>query len=395
MFPKISDLLSFLFDLHLNLPFQTYGFVLTIAFLLGGLVLRSELKRKEKEGLLAARIRKPNPSQTAHWITILLQGILVSVMVWKMAGIILNYERFLSNPQRFLFSSDGSKTSLIVTAIIYLAMQLYLFKFSKPVQDGVREEIVHPYQKTWSIMIVAIISAIVGSKIFDILDNSGSFLKNPMHGLFSFNGFAFLGGFLVTVIALILFMRVVRLDWKQVIDCSAPAIMIGYAVGRLGCHLSGDGCWGIVNMLSQPEWLSWLPDWLWAFRYPHNVINHGIAIAGCSGPHCRILAEPVFPTSLYESILSTFFFIILWIMRKRINAPVVLFGLFMVLYGTERLFIEQIRINNKYDLFGMQLSQAEMISALMILAGIVVMAYFHRRRQSSPEEIEITGLNNN
>jgi prolipoprotein diacylglyceryltransferase len=170
--------------------------------------------------------------------------------------------------------------------------------------------------------------------------------------------------------------------------------MIGYAVGRLGCHLSGDGCWGVVNMLSQPDWLSWLPDWLWAFRYPHNVINQGIAIAGCSGPHCRILAEPVFPTSLYESILSTFFFIILWIMRKRINAPVVLFGLFMVLYGTERLIIEQIRINNKYDLLGMQLSQAEMISALMILAGIVVMAYFHRRRRSSPEEIEITGLNN-
>ncbi|MEI7500525.1 MAG: prolipoprotein diacylglyceryl transferase family protein [Bacteroidota bacterium] len=381
MFPKISDLISFLFDIHLNLPFQTYGFVLTLAFLLGGMVLRSELKRKEKTGLLAVRIRKIGPSRPLHWINIFILGIFFSVMVWKLAGIIFNYERFVTNPQKFIFSMDGNVPGLIITAIIYLAIQLFRYRVSKPFPDIVREETVHPYQNTWNIMIVAIISAIAGSKFFDILDNLDSFVKNPMHSIFSFNGFAFYGGFFVTVIALLLYMRVVRLDWKHVIDCSAPAIMIGYAVGRLGCHLSGDGCWGVINTLPQPDLLAWLPDSFWANRYPHNVINYGIIIPGCTSSHCRILAEPVFPTSLYESILSAFSFSILWITRKHIKAPVVLFGVFLLLYGTERFLIEQIRINNKYDLFGMQVTQAEISSVLLILTGAVVMVYFLNRNK--------------
>src|SRR5512133_1369943 len=224
MFPKLSDLVNYIFGSHISLPFQTYGFMLAMAFLGGGLVMRSELKRKEKEGFLTARVR--------------------------------------------------------------------------------RGETIHPHQNTWSILIVALVAAIVGSKVFDILDNLGSFMRNPWQSLVSFNGFAFYGGLIATVPALILYMRVIKLDWKQVIDATAPAILIGYALGRLGCHLSGDGCWGIPNNLPQPEWLSWLPGWTWASYYPHNVINAGILIPGCHGSHCMALTEPVFPTSLYESVLA-------------------------------------------------------------------------------------------
>lgn len=314
MFPKISDLINFIFGSHLNLPFQTYGFMMSLAFLAGGFVLRSELKRKDREGLLAGRTRESQ--------------------------------------------SSGSSNHL---------------------QDEADGRIIHPYEHTWSILIVAIISAIVGSKLFDILDNFDNFLKHPWHSLFSIDGFAFLGGLIVTVVVLIFYMRVIRLDWKQVIDCTAPVIMIGYAVGRLGCHLAGDGCWGTINNWPLPHCLSRMPDWLWACKYPHNVINSGIAIPGCSGIHCRILAEPVYPTSLYESLFSFVSFGILWSLRRKIKAPVVLFGLFMVLHGTGRLLIEQIRINNKYSLLGTEFSQAELISAMLIVTGAFVMICFRNR----------------
>jgi phosphatidylglycerol---prolipoprotein diacylglyceryl transferase len=158
-------------------------------------------------------------------------------------------------------------------------------------------------------------------------------------------------------------------------------------VGRMGCHLSGDGCWGIPNSMPQPDWLSWLPGWTWACYYPHNVINLGILIPGCLGSHCMALAEPVFPTSLYESGLSLVSFGILWTLRKRIHAPVVLFGLFLILYATERLFIEQIRVNHKYPLLGLQVTQAEIISVLLILTGIITVAYFYFRHKKSANSL--------
>ncbi len=382
MFPKISDLINYLLSTHIDLPIQTYGFFLAMAAVVAGFVLRSELKRKEKEGLLYARTRSIHPDKPDRLIEIVPAIILSSVFAWKLFGIIFHYSYFAENPQKFLLSGQGSFIAMAVTAIVGMAWHLYKRSTFKNTPDEIREEIIHPYQNTWSIMVVGLIFAIIGSKTFDIFDNFGSFQKNPIHSLLSFSGLTFYGGFIVTVIALLFYMKIIKLDWKHVIDSTAPVIMIGYAIGRLGCHFSGDGCWGIVNTLAQPQWLTWIPDWLWAFNYPHNVINHGIPIPGCEGSHCMVLDKPVFPTSLYESIISFFSFGILWLSRKQIKAPVVLFGLFMVLNGIERFSIEKIRINNKYDILGMQLSQAEIISAFLVLIGIVVMIYYTKRHHT-------------
>jgi len=383
MFPKISDLLNYLLGTHLDLPFQTYGTFLAFAAIVVGFVLKSELKRKETEGLLPQRIRKKNPHRNASWFEIIPVTLLTSFIGWKFFGILFSYRQFAENPQKFLLSAEGSTIAFFTIASVSILYQIIVRNRNKNKPEEDLEEIIHPYQHTWNIMIVGLVFAILGSKIFDIFDNFSSFLKNPVHSLLSFSGLTFYGGFIVTVIALLLYMKVIKLDWKHVIDATAPVIMIGYAIGRLGCHFSGDGCWGIVNTLAQPQWLAWLPDWLWASNYPHNVINHGVPIPGCGGAHCMVLDKPVFPTSLYESFISFFSFGILWLSRKRIKAPVVLFGLFMVLNGIERFSIEKIRINNKYNIIGLQLSQAEIISAFLILIGIVVMIYFTKRHHNS------------
>jgi prolipoprotein diacylglyceryl transferase len=344
---------------------------------------------------MCIRDRSIQTGRPSPWYEIIPGVVLSSVFAWKLFGIVFQYPIFAANPQKYLLSDQGSIIAMIIVIAVSVAYHLYkYFTFKRQAQE-IQEETIHPYQNTWNILIIAVISALIGSKLFDIIDNFSSFLRNPVQSLVSFNGLTFYGGFIVTVVVLILYMRVIKLDWKQVIDSTAPVIMIGYAVGRLGCHFSGDGCWGVVNTLPQPHWIAWLPDWIWASSYPHNVINRGTLIPGCSGPHCMVLDKPVFPTSLYESFISFFLFGILWLMRKKIKAPVVLFGLFMILNGTERFLIEKIRINNKYDVLGMQLSQAEMISAFLIFAGITIMLYFSYKhksetmslRRSSPQKL--------
>ena len=383
MFPKLSDLINYLFGSHINLPVQTYGFFLALAFTCGGIILRIELKRKEKEGLLAARQVITKPNQPASWPEFL-GGLLFSTLIgWKFFGIITEYAVFADNPQQYMLSAKGSLAALIIIPLITSSYHIYTFYRARKYDISVKRNVmVHPWQHTWSIMFIAIVAALAGSKIFDIFDNFSQFLNHPVHSLVSFSGFAFYGGFISAVVVLIWYMKRIKLDWRHVIDCSAPAIMIGYAIGRLGCHFSGDGCWGIENTLAQPHLLAWLPDWMWAYNFPHNVANEGIPIAGCIGTHCRQLAQPVFPTSLYESIISLASFGVIWSMRMRVKAPVVLFGLFMILNGVERFLIEKIRVNHKYSISGMQLSQAEVISAILIVLGVAVIILFRKQHQA-------------
>src|SRR5690606_24701880 len=116
------------------------------------------------------------------------------------------------------------------------------------------------------------------------------------------------------------------IHWKQMLDIGAPAMMLAYGVGRIGCQVSGDGDWGIVNTAPKPSWLSWAPDWLWAYRYPHNVNNVGERIPGCIGEYCMQLEQPVFPTPIYEAVVCILLFFLLWRLRTRIKVPGVLFG---------------------------------------------------------------------
>ncbi|MCP4552106.1 MAG: prolipoprotein diacylglyceryl transferase, partial [Bacteroidetes bacterium] len=172
--------------------------------------------------------------------------------------------------------------------------------------------------------------------------------------------------------------------WYHLADSVAPALMIAYAIGRIGCQIAGDGDWGIVNMAPQPEWLSFMPDWLWAYDYPNNVLNKGVLIDGCSGLHCYRLANPVFPTPVYETIACLILFSGLWMTRKRIKIPAVLFSIYLILNGIERFFIEKIRINETYNVSGYKITQAEIISVGLIILGISGIIILRKHFKAKP-----------
>src|SRR5690606_20159972 len=147
-------------------------------------------------------------------------------------------------------------------------------------------------------------------------------------------------------------------------------MMLAYAVGRMGCHMSGDGDWGIENYSAKPGWLSWAPDWVWSFKFPHNVINEGVPIPGCVGRYCSELPAAVYPTSLYEFLGGLLLFALLWSLRTKIKPAGMMFSLYLILAGVERFLIELIRVNSKYHVGGLSFTQAELISTIMILMGV-------------------------
>jgi prolipoprotein diacylglyceryltransferase len=197
--------------------------------------------------------------------------------------------------------------------------------------------------------------------------------------------------------------------------------MLAYAVGRIGCQVSGDGDWGILNSayittpdskvelvdssrfngalntyanyynaqfnISNPSETphkfvkapTWLPDWTVAYAYPHNVIGEGVPIEGCSGQYCNHLPIPVFPTPFYETVACLFLFFLLWSVRKKLVIPGTMFSLYLIVNGLERFFIEKIRVNTKYDIMGFHPTQAELISSLMVLTGIALFLHFRNK----------------
>ena len=125
-----------------------------------------------------------------------------------------------------------------------------------------------------------------------------------------------------------------------------------------------------------------IPDWLWGYSFPRNVIEAGIKIDGCVGKYCYELPHAVHPTSLYEAIFGIMAFLLLWKIRKKINIPGVLFCVYLIINGIERFWIESIRVTEKYNLFNMNLTQAQVIGFCIIMIGISGIIYLNKYKTS-------------
>jgi prolipoprotein diacylglyceryl transferase len=388
MYPRLSDLINGLIGTSITLPVQTYGFFVALAFVMAGMVVYVEYRRKEKEKVLLPQEKLTWKGKPAGFTELALTAIAGLALGYKVIGILFNYSQFSENPQKYVLSGEGSWWGGIITAIAMTAYTYYSKekrKLEKPVQV---KEIVHPYQLTGSIILVAAAAGIIGSKLFDVVEHLDQLFKDPIGTLFSFSGLAFYGGLITAAFLVSWYVERNKIPWPINADIVAPGLMLAYGIGRIGCQLSGDGCWGVVNLEPKPEWMSFLPDWMWSFNYPHNVINEGILMEGCDGKHCRVLGQPVFPTPFYETVIAFIFFIALWSIRKKIRLHGMLFAIYLILNGIERLLIEQIRVNIKYHFLGIEYTQASAIAVGLIIAGIAGIIYFrwwNEKRKLKPQ----------
>lgn len=387
MYPTLSDLLNDIFGVYIPLPIHTFGLMVAVGFLSAAYILNIELKRKERQGLVHPITKKVLIGEGPKISELLFNGVIWFFIGYKLIGFLLNYSEYVAYPQEYILSSEGSWLGGILAALAGLYMRYHEKNKQKLPQPKWKEIIVHPYQLVSDIIVYAAIGGLIGAKIFHNLEYIDDFMADPIGSLLSFSGLTFYGGLLGGAIAVLYFAKQNKIGLYHVLDVAAPALMLGYAIGRVGCHVSGDGDWGIVNLNDMPAWLSFLPEWVWSYNYPHNVINEGIPILGCEGMHCYALEYPVYPTPFYESVISFILFGTLMFLRKRIATPGVLFSTYLILNGIERFFIEKIRVNSTYHLFNKDITQAEIISFCLVIVGIAGIIYLRKKNSNTSTSI--------
>ncbi len=373
MYPDLSYFLHDLFGTPVDnwtSIFKTFGLFLVLAILSGAYFLYIELKRKAQNGLFQPEIVKVTEGKPATTWEYISNAIFGFILGFKLLYIVQNFPAFQANPAGVVLSGLGNWLGGFLGLAILVGLKYWESNRNKLPTPRERVNEVYPHHRIGDITIIAAISGVLGAKVFDILEHLPDFFENPLRMLLSGGGLAIYGGLIFGFIAVFWYLKKKNIRPIYVMDAIAPALIISYGVGRLGCQFSGDGDWGIVAA-AQPAWW-FLPDWLWAFDYPRNVVNDGVKIADCVGIYCSRLVPPVYPTPIYEVILSFIIAGILWALRKRLEfIPGLLFFVYVFLNGVERLWVESIRVNVRYKLFGLNPTQAEIIAVGLILTGIV------------------------
>ncbi|MCG8307788.1 MAG: prolipoprotein diacylglyceryl transferase [Cytophagales bacterium] len=377
MYPELSDFINDVFGVDPALPFSSFGTILGLAFVIGYLLFAAELWRKEKEGQIAPVVR--NADLTKKWVIFskyLFSGVSGFVIGHKLIGAIYNYQEFVHNPGTFLFSIEGNLIGGSTGTIIGLLFCYYnVASLNKRPQ-----KLVNHYQMLGKMSLMASVFCLVGARLFHYIENPDELITNPLESLIS-GGLNIYGGLIFGGLYIFLFIRQNKLDLLHYGDACAPALMISYGIARIGCHISGDGDWGIPNDHPKPDNLFFIPDWLWSYDYADNALNIDLISFYKERGFESVLGR-AWPTPLYEFMICFLFFIVLWYLRKKKLLPGTLFSLYLILNGIERFSIEWIRINPRYTFLKLSFSMAQYISLILLLLGIYGLWYFNYSKKN-------------
>ncbi len=355
---------------------NSFGFFVAIAFIISAIVLARELRRKSRQGLLQPTEMQVMVGQPATPADLILNFLLGFLLGYKILALFIMSSAATEDPQAFIFSSRGSWPAGIGLGLLFAGLKWWdknKQKLAKPEKRTVR---IWPEDRVGEITIIALIFGLLGAKLFDIFENWSDFLKHPSSYILSPSGLTFYGGLICAALAIWAYARKHKIQFWHLNDAMAPTMMLAYSLGRIGCQVSGDGDWGLAN--TNPKPFAWLPDWMWSYNYPHNVNEAGTPIPGCVGKYCNELPVGVYPTPFYEIVGCFILFLLIWSVRKRFKIPGTLFAFYLVLNGLERFFIEKIRVNVRLNIPGHP-TQAELISSLLFLSGIILWIILKRK----------------
>ncbi|MCX7878358.1 MAG: prolipoprotein diacylglyceryl transferase [Ignavibacteria bacterium] len=221
-----------------------------------------------------------------------------------------------------------------------------------------------------NITFIALIGGIVGSKLLYVIEEWNSIMSKPVgkifstDGLFSPAGLTWYGGFILATVLIYLYTRSKKISFMKVADAASPSLAIGYGIARIGCHLSGDGDYG----LPVSEFMSWVP---WGTDYSKGTLPPSVAFRDTeiAEKFGGVVPDNTLchPTPVYEFIMGIIILAILWKVRKKFSREGKLFGLYLILSGLARFLVEFIRLNPK---IAIGLSEAQLISVVLIILGI-------------------------
>lgn len=366
---------------NIPLPVQSFGFFVALGFLAAAYFTVREMRRMEKFGLLSPTRKKMIVNKPPSWEQYVWSGAIGFIIGFKLVAALFNYSSCAANPQSFVFSMEGSIWGGLLGAVVGVFLRYWPSRNTSKEKPREEEVDVWPHERIGDIVVLAAIGGFLGAKIFHFLeypDDFQNFLANPGANLFS--GLTIYGGLLVGAAVVLWYCRKHNINMLHVADATTPSLMLAYGIGRVGCHVSGDGDWGIANTNPKPDWLAWLPDGLWSNNYAHNINGEGVPIPGCEGQYCTMLDPGVYPTPIYELAMALVIFGILWGFRKKLGMwPGMVTAGYLIFNGIERFLIEQIRVNVRYDFGFIHPTQAEIVSLVFLLAGIAMAFWVWRR----------------
>ena len=193
-----------------------------------------------------------------------------------------------------------------------------------------------------SIITASMLGGLAGAKLYFILFETPQHTtwKQSFGAIFSGSGLTWYGGFIVAALVTCWIIRRRGAPFLPVADSLGPALALGYAIGRIGCQLAGDGDYGLPTTLP------------WGMAYPDGVVP---------------TLEKVHPAPVYETLTGLGIFAVLWSTRRHLTVPGLSFCLYLLLAGIARFLVEFIRLNPKV-LWG--LTDAQLLSLVMVVAGL-------------------------
>jgi phosphatidylglycerol---prolipoprotein diacylglyceryl transferase len=203
-------------------------------------------------------------------------------------------------------------------------------------------ELGKPPDWAYELVFAALVGGLVGSRADFLIQNWDDVSGDILSNVFSGSGLVWFGGVVGGALGVVLWAR-----WRgwlglQMLDTCAAPLAVGYAIGRVGCQVSGDGDYGIES------------DLPWAMAYPDGTVP---------------TTEEVHPTPVYETVAMGLVAVVLWRLRDRF-APGLLFGLYLILAGAERFLVEFIRRN---DSVVAGLTLAQLVSVAMVAGGAALL----------------------
>jgi phosphatidylglycerol:prolipoprotein diacylglycerol transferase len=203
-------------------------------------------------------------------------------------------------------------------------------------------ELGKPVDWSYEIVFAALIGGIVGARLYYVIQNYSQVKHDLVGSIFSGTGLVWYGGAIGGAIGVIGWMRFRHVLELRMLDMCATALALGYAIGRIGCQVSGDGDYGIPSSLP------------WAMGYPHGTVPTPPGVS-------------VQPTPIYETVTMCLLAYLLWWLRDRVR-PGVVFALYLLLSGLERFLVEFVRRNTEV-LAGLTAPQLESLALLAIGAA--------------------------